>query len=254
MFKLNGVLVQGAMSGYSDAEFCKKAAIAGASMVTLGGYNVDLPTSRAGMRMKQKGRHEFYSKYPQVLDYVKEEIEKLAKVDTKINVNVRCAEIGTFKKAVNIIKDAGADMIEINAHCRQTEMTTVGGGEFLLQHPRKLQRLVKIAKRSKLPVSVKIRTNVVNDIQLAKELASYNIDIIHVDAMLPKMPRADLRAITKIQTQVKIPIIGNNSVKNGHDVRKMLKAGANYVSVARAIKDDPEIIYRIKEEYEEYKK
>ena len=97
MFKLKGVLVLSAMSGITDAEFCKKAAIAGANMVTLGGYNVDLPTCRAGARIMQHGRSEFPSKYPQVLTYIKEEIEKLRETDTKINVNVRCAEISSFQ-------------------------------------------------------------------------------------------------------------------------------------------------------------
>ena len=58
MFELNGVLVLSAMSGYTDAEFCEKAAIAGANIVTLGGYNVDLPTCRSGARIEQRGRKE----------------------------------------------------------------------------------------------------------------------------------------------------------------------------------------------------
>ena len=71
--------------------------------------------------------------------------------------------------------------------------------------------------------------------------------------MTPKMARSDLGAITKIRANVKTFIIGNNSVKKGYDVNKMIRAGANAVSIARAVKENPELFYSIKEEYSEFK-
>lgn len=223
------------MAGITDAKFCLKLAPFGFDMVTLGGYNIDKATICAGEKILQRGRPEFKIKEENYFDVINEQaIQLKEKWKGKVSVNLRSINPDPI---IEISKIKEVDVVEINAHCRQKELTDIGCGQAMLKNPEFLEDFVKeTVKKSSAKVSVKFRANVANvdDLQIAKILESARCDYIHIDAMKPGFNHADLDIVRKISQKVQTFIIGNNSIKDIESTQKMFNAGANGISIARA--------------------
>jgi len=224
------------MAGISDAEFCLKLIPYGFDMVTLGGYNADRETSRAGRLIAQRGRPEFDFDCSELRSIIKHEALRIREhSDVRVSVNLRALEP---ERIVDISSIESVDVVEINAHCRQPEITEIGAGQAMLLDPEFLEDFTAEVKgKARSQVSVKIRGNVpgVETLMVVEMLADIGVDYIHLDAMKPGEDRGDLELVSKV-SEVKGDsiLIGNNSVRDLESARAMLAAGADAVSVARA--------------------
>jgi TIM-barrel protein len=251
MISIRNHVILAAMAGICDGKFCFEAAKAGAGMVILGGINFDTPTISAGLKIKARGRSEFNVEIGNLENFLIQEVAIAKKETAPVAVNIRAATQKGLLKAAEAVQKSGADAFELNAHCRQPEITQVGGGEALLSNPEKLIEWIKSLKEIlKIPLIVKWRANVVDDVSLAKVLESLGVDALHIDAMKPDYPEADLETIRRVSKKSKTFLIGNNSVTNVNKALKMLKAGAQAVSVARHTRSDPKIVGRLALEVE----
>jgi TIM-barrel protein len=224
------------MGGMTDSEFANQYA-ADAGLVTLGGYNLDARTQEAGSRMAARGREEFISEDP--LGLIENEIRSL-KTGSAVAVNVRSTTIEPLLEAAAIIRDRDA-ILELDAHCRQKEMTDIGAGQALLQDVPGLCEWIRMIKGTGVVLSVKIRGNVVEDTALARSIENAGADILHVDAM-KQGSGADLKLIKEIRDSTRMFLICNNSVTSLDNAKEMFARGADVVSVARAVLEDPELI------------
>jgi TIM-barrel protein len=225
------------MAGITDSIFASRFKNAG--IIILGGYNLDQYTNEAARKEVERGRTEFISDNP--LEFLRSEL-KATKGYTTIAVNVRAASIGPFLEAAVLAKEYGA-ILEINAHCRQTEMVELGAGEALLKDIPRLCEYITEIKKTGVVLSVKTRANVVNDIELAKAIEKAGADIIHIDAMHPQ--GVDIGVIKRIRNSTKLFIIGNNSITDPESAKEMFSRGADMVSVARAVRTNPRIIEQL---------
>lgn len=223
------------MAGITDSKFVSRFNDAG--LLIMGGYNLDNKTNDAARKEIARGRKEFVSDEP--MEYLKKELDAVKDMDSAIAVNVRAASIEPLIQAANIVKKSGA-VLELNAHCRQPEMVALGTGESLLKDTDRLSEYVREIKKTNVVLSVKIRANVADDIQVAKAIESAGADIIHIDAMHPK--GVDIGVIKRIRNSTGLFIIGNNSIVDFESAKEMFSRGADMVSVARAVQKDPAII------------
>jgi TIM-barrel protein len=225
------------MAGVSDSKFASRLRNAG--LVILGGYNMDEQTNGAARKEIARGRSEFLSDEP--MDFLKSELEATAGFTT-IAINVRAATLSPYIHAANLAKKFGA-ILEINAHCRQPEMTELGAGEALLKDAGKLCDYIKEIKKTDVVLSVKTRANVVNDVELARAIEKAGADIIHIDAMSSE--GADIGVIRRVRNSTGLFIIGNNSVVDFESAKEMFSHGADMVSVARAALSNPDVINQL---------
>jgi len=226
------------MAGITDSAFANKHA-GRAGLVVIGSFNLDEKTNDAASKIVARGRDEFISDDP--FEFLKNEIEGI-KSDSVVAVSVRSTTIEPLLEAAKIVKDAGA-ILELDAHCRQEEMVSIGVGEPLMHDiPQLVDWICKI-KETGVVLSVKIRANVVNNIDLTRAIESAGADILHVDAM-GEVLGADLRAIRTIRDSTNMFLIGNNSITCFKDAKDMLARGANMISVARGVLNDstPDLI------------
>ncbi len=222
------------MAGITDSKFASRFRNTG--LVILGGYNIDERTNAAALKELERGRTEFTSSNP--MEFLRCELEA-SKGLTTVAVNVRAASIGHFVEAAQIAKEHGA-ILEINAHCRQPEMTELGVGEALLKDIPRLCEYVREIKKTGVVLSVKTRANVVNDVELSQAIEKAGADIIHIDAIHPE--GADFTVIRRVRNSTDLFIIGNNSVVDFESAKEMFSHGADMVSVARAVLVRPETI------------
>ena len=254
-YKFRPPIVQSALAGISNRDFCQEILRYGAGMVTLGGFSIDYESHKATIIMIERGRKEFVLPTKQkntklwcVRNLVLEKLNK----HQSINVNVRFSKVDDLTKIWLKEFTKFVDFIEINAHCRQEEIINTKGGESLLINLERLELLLNDIRAvlPSFPLGIKIRGYLVNDYQkFVGILDKFSISFIHSDAMLPGHNRANIKIIHDLVNSTEIPIIGNNSVRTISDIKTMFEAGAKAVSVARPLIRDPKFIQRLVKNY-----
>ncbi len=230
-------LALASLSGQSDSQWAKAGA-PWAGMAFLGGIAIDEQTRDAARRMvADRDRSEFLPADP--FGFMDDQLTRLADHDVEAGFNVRVVGEAPLRRAAEIC--AGHDaVLEINAHCRQGEITDLGAGQALLREPERLREQVRVASEAGATVSVKVRTEVrgVNLPKLGASLESAGVDILHVDAMDSES------MIAEIVDRTDTFVIANNGVRDRETVREYLEYGANAVSVGRP-SDDPRVLERV---------
>ncbi|HEX3014165.1 MAG TPA: hypothetical protein VHO92_07825, partial [Methanobacterium sp.] len=140
------------MAGITDGHFCLKMAPYGFDMVTLGGYNLDKQTIDAGCSIIKRGRQEFDLNEENVMPAIEREADIIkTSWNGIVSVNLRSV---SFEPIVEVSKLPEIDVVEINAHCRQPEITEIGCGQALLYDTKKLYNFTKnVVKRAESKVS-----------------------------------------------------------------------------------------------------
>ncbi len=248
-------IIQSALAGIANFQFCQKMLELNVSMTILGGLSIDKKCKNATQLLLNRGRKEF------LLSERENEIKrwcidnlrlKKKRLDQIISTNVRIVEIDYMSKIWLNHLNLYVDYLEINAHCRQEEIVSIGGGQALLYNLANLERLLQEIKQFNPHNSfgIKIRGHVIQDANsLIRILERYECKFIHIDAMIPDETRADIGIIQEFAESTNIPIIGNNSVRTIEDVQKMLSVGAKAVSIARPLIDNPLFIKELIEKY-----
>lgn len=234
------------LSGESDAEWAAQASEwVGAAF--LGGLALDEPTRTAAREMvRGRDRSEFLPADP--LSFLEAQLDALADVDVRPGFNVRSIEDEPLRDAAEICADHDA-ILEVNAHCRQPEMTAVGAGQALLGDPERLAQRVRTAAETGVTVSVKVRTEVegVDLPAVCEQAVDGGADVLHVDAMDSESK------IAAIENRTDAFVIANNEVRDRRSVREYLEYGADAVSVARP-STEPTVMERVHDAMIEYGK
>ncbi len=225
------------MAGITNGKFCSKMAVYGFDMLTLGGYNADQKAIEAGSEIIQRGRPEFDIREENLVQHVTHELRLIKENNLYpglVSVNIRAS---SPEPVIKLSKITELDVVEINAHCRQTELVEANCGQALLNNPDYLYYFTsEVVKKTDKKVSVKIRANIpgVNDVEVANAVNDAGADYLHVDAMKPGFDCADYKVIRSIKDEIDIFIIGNNSIRDLKSARLMLSSGADGISIARA--------------------
>lgn len=244
--------VLSAMAGITDGNFCKKFTKENIDIVTIGGYNSDLETYNAAIENSKNNRKEFLIHPNNLSTEISNQIKIIRDYNPSwkglVNVNVR----GTKPKSFKILKDnQDIDILEINAHCRQKAIESIGAGQALLKNEIMLSKILEeVSTYENYDISVKIRANVegVDTLKIIELIESYDVKYLHVDATNPGIMEADYDIIKQISNNTTMHLIGNNSVTTRDDYLKMIKSGADSVSVARgSLEKSIDNIFRKKE-------
>ena len=222
------------MAGITNAEFAMKLIPYGFDTVTIGGYNTDNESIDACEKIIKRGRKEFNYPKEEVYSIIENEVNTIKdSFDVTVSANLRGT---TPDPLIEISKIPNLDIIEINCHCRQEELVAVGCGQSMLLRPDLEDYIKEVVKKSDSKVSMKMRANVegVDNLEIAKLAEDCGVDYLHIDAMKLGVRDADFDLIQKISNETNIFIIGNNSINSISQAEKLLNAGANGISIARA--------------------
>ncbi len=227
------------MAGITNIDFVMDNAMS-AGIAVIGGYNLDDATNEAARRINERGRAEFLT--PDPIEHMRRELDRLKGIDNPptVALNVRSTEITPLIKAALLAKEYDA-ILEIDCHCRQPEMIDIGVGEPLLHDLPKLGSIISKVKKTGVVLSVKTRSGIVDDRELAVAIEGAGADIIHIDAMEPGFG-ADYNAIKTVRNATDLFIIGNNSVTDFRSAKDMFGYGSDMVSLARAVLEIPGVI------------
>ena len=155
-----------------------------------------------------------------------------------------------MEKAASIVAELGFDGIDINMGCPDRAVEKSGCGADLIKHPELARELIRAAKKSGLPVSVKTRIGYNTDELdtwlpelLAEELAAVTVHARTRKEMsdVPAHWDAVARAVAIRDTLgSKTLIVGNGDVKDLDEARaKARETGCDGVMLGRAIYGNP---------------
>ena len=223
------------MAGITDANFAMKLIPYGFTAVSIGGYDTDAETINAGAQILKRGRKEFHFPEDKIYRVIENEVNTIKNnyPNIIVSANLRATSPEPISKISNI---KNLDIVEINCHCRQEELTSIGCGQSMLKRPDLEDYVKEVVKNSKSKVSLKMRGNIdgVDDLEIAKLAEECGVNYLHIDAMKKGVFDADYELIQKIANETNIFIIGNNSVNSITNAQKMLNSGADGFSIARA--------------------
>lgn len=236
------------MAGITDGDFARLAAEGGAGGVSIGGFSIERKLLNASKEINQRGRAEFIFPWDRASEFIAREVNKVKGI-CPVLVNLRTTkkdQLIEFCRKLSDICQEGF-IIEINAHCRQPEIMALGGGQNLLSRTDLLKDMIFEVKALKLPVSMKIRSSVIDNSVLIEIANKCSPDFLHIDSYSPGVPGTDLETIRDVSSKIRdeVKIIGNNSIVDARSSLAVMRAGASYFSVARAVKDDPSKVGKI---------
>ncbi|WNY24571.1 methanogenesis marker 9 domain-containing protein [Methanolapillus millepedarum] len=249
--RIQNPIALSAMAGITDGDFANKNA-KGAGLAVIGAYNLDDVSNAAALEVQKRGRDEFIIKTEDIFQTIESEIDKIKAVqpETAVAVSVRSASIEPLVKAAELMKKKNVIM-ELDIHCRQPEFTSRGLGEGLLKDTPALLEMIRKIKETGAVLSVKFRTSSVNPILAAEFFDAAGADVIHADAMI-EGKGGDCDAVTKIRNVTRKLLIANNSVDDFDSALDYFSSGADIVSVARAAREDSELIPHLAKRIGEY--
>ncbi|MBI4388846.1 MAG: tRNA-dihydrouridine synthase family protein [Nitrospinae bacterium] len=150
--------------------------------------------------------------------------------------------------AGRMIKDTGADFIDINLGCPVSKVVKKGCGAALMRDPAKLETyLARIKNGIDLPLTVKMRTGW-NEKELTIHecvRAAYNAGCewvaIHGRTRAQGYSgQADWDLIAKVKERAKIPIVGNGDIRSAERARARLReTGVDAVMIGRGALRNP---------------
>ena len=224
------------MAGITDAEFLNKVIPYGFDVVTLGGYSLDEKTIEASQKIIERGRKEFHFELDEIIPHIESETDKIKKIHPNVRVSANVRSINP-EPIIEASKIKNLDIIELNCHCRQEEITSIDCGQEMLKRPDLAEFISQIVEGSKSEVSVKIRANVegTDTLETAKIIEDAGADYIHLDAMDPNVFDADWKLLENVCKNTDIKVIGNNSIDSIEKIKKMYQCGVYGFSIARAI-------------------
>ncbi|MBI4689142.1 MAG: tRNA dihydrouridine synthase DusB [Nitrospirae bacterium] len=150
--------------------------------------------------------------------------------------------------AMELLNKYTFDIIDFNAACPVSKVTSRGEGASLLKEPRRLRKLLRVlVENTDVPVTVKIRSGWDNTCINAGEVALYAQDSGIKGLFIHGRTReqgykglVDYRVIREVKEAIGIPVIAGGDALSPQLIKKMFdETGCDGVAIARGSLGNP---------------
>lgn len=184
------------------------------------------------------------------------ELAKRADHETELVPQILGNDERAIRKSIRILKEWGAEAIDINMGCPVKKALKHNYGVSLMGDPSYAAEVTRMAvDSSDLPVSVKFRAGVQKDLGVLEEFAKGISEagaswlILHPRTSGQKRRgRADWTQINHLKKTIDLPVFGNGDVQNVSDVFRMKEeTGCDMVMVGRGFTARPWLLWQLGE-------
>lgn len=161
---------------------------------------------------------------------------------------------GILGEAVKEILKFNPDLIDLNCGCPVDKVVNNCMGAYLMDDPKRIGKIVRrmVDSSNGTPISIKTRLgkdkNHHNVLEVAKTVEENGASLIFVHARtrVDKYESdVDYSLLKEVKNNVKIPVVGNGSMFNPQDIKKMIdETGCDSALIARGALGNPFIFDR----------
>ena len=190
--------------------------------------------------------------------FVTEVLPALARLRTRVVVNIAGFSPGEFNRLADGINHPRVDAVELNLSCPNVD----SGGAAFGQSARMVERITaEVRKRTKKTLLVKLTANFVDPAETARAAEAAGADAVTVTNTLfglalskdgkpflggrtggmsgPALKPFALYCVDRVAARIKIPVVASGGVMTARDAMDFLSVGAKMVQVGTASLIDP---------------
>jgi tRNA-dihydrouridine synthase B len=162
----------------------------------------------------------------------------------------------TMAYAAKVVRDCGADIVDINFGCPAPKVTKTNGGSACLREPDRCEAIMRaVVAAVDCPVTMKMRLGWTEDalvyVDVARRAQEAGIKAVTLHARTAKQfyrGEADWAHIARLKSAVDIPVIGNGDLDDPHvAMRRMRDSGVDAVMLGRATLGNPWLISQVRD-------
>ncbi len=158
--------------------------------------------------------------------------------------------------AAKVVRECGADIVDINFGCPAPKVTKTEGGSACLRDVARCEAIMAaVVEAVDCPVTMKMRLGWTESelvyVEVAKRAEAVGIRALTLHARTAKQfyrGSADWTHIARLKAAVGIPVIGNGDLAEPHEaLRRMRESGVDGIMLGRAILGNPWLARGVRE-------
>jgi tRNA-dihydrouridine synthase B len=156
--------------------------------------------------------------------------------------------------AAQVVRECGADIVDINFGCPAPKVTKTEGGSACLRDVDRCEAIMRaVVSAVDCPVTVKMRLGWSEDshvyLEVARRAEAVGIRALTLHARTAKQfykGGARWEHIAELKAAVSIPVIGNGDLSDAHiALARMRESGVDAIMLGRAVLGNPWLVARI---------
>jgi nifR3 family TIM-barrel protein len=182
------------------------------------------------------------------------ELAAVGRDERPVGIQIFGCDPERMGEAASMVEDMGADLVDVNMGCPVPKVTRTGSGAALMKDEVRAGAVVeKMVKRTKIPVTVKIRSgwnqSSINAPEFARVLEAAGASAVTVHPRCRSehhRGEAAWSVIHDVKQAVSIPVVGNGDVRCPTSARRMIQAtGADGIMIGRGALQNPWVFRQI---------
>jgi nifR3 family TIM-barrel protein len=156
--------------------------------------------------------------------------------------------------AAKVVRECGADIVDINFGCPAPKVTKTNGGSACLRDPQRCEAIMRaVVEAVDCPVTMKMRLGWSEDalvyLDVARRAQDAGIGAVTLHARTAKQfyrGEADWEHIARLKQGVGIPVIGNGDLDDPYlAMQRLRESGVDAIMLGRATLGNPWLITQI---------
>lgn len=160
----------------------------------------------------------------------------------------------TMAAAAKVVRECGADIVDINFGCPAPKVTKTNGGSACLRDVDRCEAIMRaVVEAVDVPVTMKMRLGWTEDrlvyVEVAKRAQAVGVQAVTLHARTARQfyrGEANWEHIKRLKAAVDIPVIGNGDLDDARlAMERMRESGVDAIMLGRATLGNPWLIAQI---------